>query len=155
MGNYRICAIICSEHLKTSHSSYEVFVKRNRTAPISACVNIHAYRSHFLVLILYILVFLILLFAQIMFSLRKRKFRARIKAAVIDVENNLQKWRTAQTTDEPHAYNILQTIVSVPAAPIEHAVTTPYHPSLEEHRPSHPIIFHLEIPNEQSVTDIP
>jgi hypothetical protein len=158
VGDYRICAIICSEHLKQSNRSYyEMFNKTNHSIPISACVNIHANRSHFLILTLYILVFLILAFSQTIFTLRKRKIKARIKTALIEVENTLQKWRTAQTTsdDHTHSYSILQSLLNLPASPIEHSTTSPCHPPIEEHRPSHPIIFHLDIPNEQSISEIP
>jgi len=144
VGDYMICAIICSEHLKES----------NHSIPISACVNIHANRSHFLILTLYILVFLILAFSQTIFTLRKRKIKARIKTALIEVENTLQKWRTA-SDDHTHSYSILQSLLNLPASPIEHSTTSPFHPPIEEHRPSHPIIFHLDIPNEQSISEIP
>jgi hypothetical protein len=157
LGDYRICAIICSEYLKQPRSYYEIFNKRNHSIPISACVNIHVDRSHFLILTLYILVFLILAFSQTIHTLRKRKIKARIKTALIEVENTLQKWRTAQTTsdDHTHSYSILQSLITLPASPIEHSATSPFHLPTEEHRPSYPITFHLDIPNEQSVSEIP
>jgi len=148
VGDYRICAIICSEHLKQNHSK----------SSISACVNIHAYRSHFLVLTLYILVVIILTFSQITFTLRKRRIQARIQAALIEVEGTLQKWRTAQASSSSsssinytHSYNILQSLVTIPASPTEHLATSPLHPTTDEHRPSYPIIFHLG----NSVSEIP
>ena len=146
-GNYRICAVICSEHL-----SSEFVNKRNRSTPISACVNIHAARSHFLVLTLYILVFFFLGFSQIIFSLQKRKARAGIKTALIDVENALQKWRSTQTTtastDGPHSFSILQSLVSFPTVPLDQSILSLYHSAGEEH---HPITFHLDLHNEQPV----
>lgn len=160
MGDYRICAIICSEYLKQSvHPSYELINKRNRSAPISACVNIHAYRSHFLVLTLYILVFIILVFSQIIFSLRKRKIRAHIKTALFDVENALQKLRSAQpttvSTDGSHSFYILQSLVNLPTIPIDHSVASSTHSLVEEHQPLHPITFHLDLPSEQPISEVP
>jgi hypothetical protein len=159
VGDYRICAIICSEYLKQPHSYYQMFQKKHRSTPISACVNIHTYRSHFLILTLYILVFLILTFSQIIFTLRKRKIQARIKTALIEVESTLQKWCTAQTSsesgDHTQTYRILQSLVTLPASPVEYSITSPFHSSIEEHRPSHPIIFHLDVLNEQSISEIP
>jgi hypothetical protein len=131
VGDYKICAIICSEYLKQYDEMF------NHSIPISTCVDIHVYRSHFLILTLYFLVFLILAFSQIIFTLRKRKFRARIQTALIDVENALQKWYTTQTNDHPQSYSILQSLVTLPATP-------PIDPS---------IIFHL--PTEQSISEIP
>jgi hypothetical protein len=149
VGDYRICAIICSEYLKQPPTYDEMFSKKNRSIPISACVNIHAYRSHFLILTLYFLVILILAFSQIIFSLRKRKIQARIKTALIEVENTLQKWRASQTSgDHAQSYTILQSLLTLPASPIEYSTTLPFHPPIEEHRPSHPIIFHLGALNE-------
>jgi hypothetical protein len=76
IGDYKICAIICSEYDENF----------NHSIPISTCINIRTYRSHFLILTLYFLVFLILAFSQINFTLRKRKVRARIQTALIDAE---------------------------------------------------------------------
>ena len=160
MGDYRICAIICSEYLKPSiHPFYELINKRNRSEPISTCVNIHAYRSHFLVLTLYILVFIILAFSQIVFSLRKRKIRAHIKTALFDVENALQKLRSAHpttvSTDGSHSFIILQSLVNLPTIPIDHSAASSTHSLVEEHRPLHPITFHLDLPNEQPISEVP
>lgn len=161
-GNYRICAVICSEYLKRStHLSYEFVSKRNRSTPISACVNIHAYRSHFLVLTLYILVFIILAFSQIIFSLRRRKTRASIKTALIDVEHAIQKWRSSQTTttttstDGPHSFTILQSLVGFPTVPVDQTILSLYHSVDEEHQSLHPINFHLGLPNEPSASEVP
>ena len=129
VGDYKICAIICSEYLQQSYDQ-----SFNQSMPISTCVNIHAYRSHFLILTLYFLVFLILAFSQIIFTLRKRKIRAHIQTALIDVENTLQKWHTTQTNDHPQSYSILQSLVTLPASPIDHSV-----------------VFHL---NEESISEI-
>ncbi|CAF4254331.1 unnamed protein product [Rotaria sp. Silwood2] len=97
VGNYRICAIICSEYSKPYHSLYYIFKKENSLKPISACVNIYAYRSHYLILTLYLLVFLVLAFSQISFSLRKRRFEARMKDNLIKFENTSQKWHSIST----------------------------------------------------------
>jgi hypothetical protein len=152
-GDYRICAIICSEYLKQPHTYFNIFIKKNHSIPITTCVGFHAYRSHFLILVLYVLVFIILAFSQVIFTLHKRKFRATIKAGLNEVETMLQKWhstQTASTSNEPgHSYTILQSLINLPASPLEHsAVTPPFHPVVDEHRPSHPVIFHLSTSNE-------
>jgi hypothetical protein len=145
-GEYRICAIICSEYLKHAHS----YLKKNHSIPISTCIDIHVYRSHFLVLTLYLLVVLILTFSQIIFTLRKRKFQARIKTALIEIEDILHKWRTDETllTSDEHiqSYCILQNLVTLPASPVKHSITSPFHP---------PIVFHLDMSSEQSISEIP
>jgi hypothetical protein len=114
---------------------------------------IHLYRSHFLDLTLYLLVVLILTISQIIFTLRKRKFQARIKTALIEIEDILHKWRTAEklltSDDHTQSYCILQSLVALPASPVEHSITTPFHFSIEEHQPSHPIVFYLDMSNEQ------
>ncbi|CAF1197493.1 unnamed protein product [Adineta ricciae] len=150
-GDYRVCAIICSEHLRQNNTLLLQQYK-NRSLPISACINFRAYRSHFLILTLYILVFIILAFSQIIFSLRKRKFKARIKSALVEVENALQKWRNAQTpstsVDHNQSYTILQSLVTLPASPIDHSKAPPVTlTTSDEPRPSHPIIFHIENAN--------
>jgi hypothetical protein len=108
-GDYRVCASICSERLRQRKYHY---MKKNRTIPIIACVNFHAYRPHLLVLTLYFLVFILLTISHIIFSLRKRQFQARIRMALTEVENSLQKWRSTQTsTDHIGSYSILQSLV--------------------------------------------
>lgn len=155
VGNYCICAIICSEYLNQSAQlPCESIHERNRSLPISTCVTIHAYRSHFLVLTLYILAFIILAFSQIVFSLRKRKIRARIKTAMFDVENALQKWRSVQpttaSTDGSPSFSILQSLVNLPTIPMDHSAASSSHSLVEEHRSIHPITFHLDLPHEQN-----
>lgn len=86
-GHYQICAIICSEYLN-----------QNRSKSISNCVHFDLHRLHFLILTLYLLVFLILLFSQIIFSLRKRKFQARIKRALIEFEHSVHKLCSNQSS---------------------------------------------------------
>jgi hypothetical protein len=147
-GRYRICAIICSEQLREDNK------KNNRTTPITTCLIFDAFRPHFLILTLYFLVVTLLIFSQIIFSLRKRKFKARIKMALIEVENTLQKWRSAQTqseiTDHTQSYSILQSLVTLPASPTEHSMPPLIH-TTDDKQPtssSHPIIFHLELPSE-------
>ena len=158
VGDYRICAIICSEHLKQPHTYFDIFMKKNHSIPITTCVGFHAYRSHFLILVLYVLVFIILAFAQVIFTLHKRKFRATIKAGLTEVETMLQKWHSAQTASNEHrqSYTILQSLITLPASPLEHsAVTPPFHSVVDEHRPSHPVIFQLNGSNEQLTSEIP
>ncbi|CAF3196554.1 unnamed protein product [Rotaria socialis] len=90
-GNYRICAIICSEYLKANNSYDKIVKKKHLSKPITACVTIRVYRSHFLILTLYILVFIILVLSQIDFSLRKRKLlRAQIDQSFIDLKQILR-----------------------------------------------------------------
>lgn len=141
-GKYRICAILCSEHDQATISSGQ-----NSTAPISACLTIRAYRSHFLVLTLYVLVVTFLAFSQMVFTLRKRKFQARIKTTLVEVEHALQKWRSSQvTTQQPGSYNTLQSLVTLPASPIL-TVTDDQDPR----RLSSPIIFHLDTSDDHSM----
>ena len=149
-GKYRICAILCSEH-----SQKTIFPRQNRTKPITACVAIRAYRSHYLVLTLYVLVVTILAFSQLVFTLRKRKFQAKVKTALVEVEHVLQKWRSSQgnssTTNQPTSYSILQSLLTLPASPIEHSVSAPVLTVTDEddsRRPSHPVVFHLDASDE-------
>jgi hypothetical protein len=151
VGNYRICAIICSEHIKKSHTYY-IFNKKNYSTPITNCIKIRSSGSHFLILTLYILVVIILVFSQIVFTLRRRKVKARIKAALIEVENTIQKWRSSQASsisnENRQSCTILQNLITLPASPLEHSVTTSsFHPMVDEHRLSQPVIFHLENSN--------
>lgn len=146
-GDYRICAVICSEHkLPSTHDQ-----PKNQSLPITACVTIHAYRSHLLVLTLYILVFIILAFSQIVFTARKREFQARIKSALVEVENALQKWRSVQTpsasVDRTQSYSILQTLVTLPAAPVERHRTLSLQVTTDEHLAAPPVLFHVGTPN--------
>ena len=152
-GNYRVCAIICSEHLRKENYHYEKYLKKNRSTPVTACVNFQAFRPHLLILTLYILVLIFLVGSHVVYSLRKRQFQARMKMALTEVENALQKWRSNPTPSASIELNasstILQSLVALPTSPIEHAVlqipsseqtTTDEHPS--------PIIFHLDNTNE-------
>jgi hypothetical protein len=97
VGDYRICAIICSEYDENS---------KNHSIPISTCVNIRVYRSHFLILTLYFLVILILAVSHINFTLRKREIRARIQSALIDAENHFKRWSIDQTMIHSQSYSI-------------------------------------------------
>ncbi|CAF2591825.1 unnamed protein product [Rotaria sp. Silwood2] len=141
-GNYRICAIICSEHSKQTSHHDEAYGNKNNTAAIIACVNFNAYRTHFLILTLYILVFIFLGCSHVIFTFRKRQFRAGIAMALVEIENTLQKWRNSQTSsttpEEIHKYSILQTLVTLPAAP-------------REHREIEPLQFDDNDPNEMMV----
>jgi hypothetical protein len=141
-GHYKVCAIICSENLRQPEYHYQ-YKKKNHTIPITACVQFDAFRPHLLVLTLYILVFIFLTISQIIYSLRKRQFQARIKAALIEVENTLQKWRsnTETSIDQTQSYSILQSIVSLPASPIDH-LTSPQLQSNDDEQ--HTPIFHLD-----------
>jgi hypothetical protein len=146
VGHYKVCAIICSEHLRSPKFHYEFNEKRNRTTPITACVQFDAFRPHLLVLTLYILVFIFLTISQVMFSLRKRQVQARIKMALIELENTVQKWRTNTETSGDHmqSYTILQSLITLPASPVEHSSSQPH--LIEDEQ--HPIIFHLDSLNE-------
>ncbi|CAF1563463.1 unnamed protein product, partial [Rotaria sordida] len=131
VGHYRICAIICSEYLKQYHSLYYIFKKTNPLKPITTCVTIYAYRSHFLILTLYLLVFIFLCFSQIIFSLRKRNFQVRIKKSLIKFENNLQKWHTTSTSSisnhSRHSSYILQNCFTLSASSIENSIASLFH----------------------------
>ena len=141
-GHYNVCAIICSEQLPRLKSHYQQYLNKNRTIPVTTCVAFDAVRSHLLILTLYILVFIILIFSQVIYSLRKRQIQARIKLALIEVENSLQKWRSNTETLNDHSQScaILQSLVTLPASPVEHS-TTQIQSSDDE---QHPIIFHLD-----------
>ena len=153
VGEYRICAVICSEHGHPLNSTLSLLLRTNRTRPITACLNIRAFRSHFLILTLYFLVFTFLALSQLMFTLRKRKVHARIKLALAEVEHAVQKWRTSQTPsasiDQTQSYAILQSLVTLPASPIEHSISSPMLPTNDDddepfNRTTCPIIFHLD-----------
>ena len=148
-GSYKVCAIICSEKLRQPKYYYQYqLYKKNHSIPITACVHFDAYRPHLLILTLYVLVFIFLTISQIIFSLRKRQIQARIKAALIEVENSLQKWRsnTETSIDQIQSYTILQSIVSLPASPTDHLTSPPLQPNDDE---QHPPIFHLDHSTEQ------
>ena len=152
-GHYRVCAIICSEHLRQSKYHYEKYLKKNRTTPITTCLTFQAFRPHLLILTLYILVFIFLVGSHTVYSLRKRQFQARMKMALVEVESTLQKWRsnpTSPPTTEPTlSSTTLQNLVPLPTSPVDHS-TLPS-PSLVEQANSdehQEIIFHLDNPNE-------
>lgn len=148
-GDYRVCAIICSEHLRDVKTHYQDYLKKNRSTPITACIHFHAFRPHLLVLTLYFLVIVFLVISQIMFSLRKRQFHARMKIAYDEVEKSLQKWRALQTSIDPtHSYTILQNLITIPASPIEHSIPAPIIPSDDDDDEPRPIIFNLEDTDE-------
>ncbi len=150
-GDYNVCAIICSEQLRSAKHHYEHYIKKNRTMPIIACVHFHAFRPHLLVLTLYVLVLIFLIISQIIYSLRKRQFKARIRMALIEIENSLQKWRSAQTsstsTDHIQSYSILQSLINLPALPTEHLVSLQLPSNNDE---PNPVIFHLDNPTEET-----
>jgi hypothetical protein len=153
-GQYRVCAIICSEQLRAHPHQPQHLDKKNRSIPISTCVEFQAYRSHFLVLTLYVLVLILLTLSQITFSLRKRKIQARIKLALVEVENSLQKWRSSQTNfssaENTPCYSILQSIVHLPASPVEHSLSSPASLITTHDQPhaSPAVHFQLEPSNE-------
>ena len=149
-GQYRVCAIICSEELRVPLQQQD---KKNRSTPITACVEFEAHRSHFLVLTLYVLVLILLTLSQITYSLRKRKIQARIKLALIEVETSLQKWRSTQTNlssaENTPSYSTLHSIVRLPASPVEHSLSSPASLTTNELPQTLPAIhFHLEPLNE-------
>lgn len=149
-GNYSVCAIICSEHLRQSKFHYEKYLKKNRTLPITTCVSFQAFRPHLLILTLYILVFIFLIGSHIVYSLRKRQFQARMKMALVEVETTLQKWRSNPTaTTEPNlSSTTLEKLVSLPTLPVAHS------PPLGEQTNSdepQEIVFHLDNANESQV----
>ncbi|CAF0841636.1 unnamed protein product [Adineta ricciae] len=150
VGQYQVCAIICSEHSQHAKYHYKSYMKKNRTLPITACVSFRVLRAHLLILTLYVFVIMFLAISQMIFSLRKRQFHQRIKLALTEVENSLTKWRTTQapppSIDQTQSYTILQSLVTLPATPIDY--TIPY-PPVETNEPvERPIIFHLEPPND-------
>jgi hypothetical protein len=149
-GKYRVCVIICSEHLRQAKLHYKNYGKKNRTIPVKACVEFQAFRSHFLVLTLYILVIIFLVFSHIVYSLRKRQFQARMKLALIEIENTVQKWRsnpqTNTSSEHIQSTTILQSVIILPTSPVEYSVPAP--PVQSNNDEHHPIIFHLESTNE-------
>lgn len=154
-GDYRVCAIICSEHLRQLKYHYENYLKKtNRTSPITACVNFQAFRPHLLILTLYILVFIFLVGSHTVYSLRKRQFQARMKMALVEVESTLQKWRSnppppPPTTEPTLSSTTLQNLVPLPTSPVEHSTLSS--PPLVEQANSdehQEIMFHLNNPNE-------
>lgn len=153
VGHYNVCAIICSERIRTFHSIFFEY-RRNISLPIISCVAFKAHRSHFLILTLYLLVLIFLIISQINYSLRKREVRERLHITLLEMESSIQKWRSSQSAagaassmDQTPSYNILQSIVNLPLSPVEHAVTSPTTTitSAGEH---HPIIFHLDSSQE-------
>ena len=150
VGQYQVCAIICSEHSQHVKYHYESYMKKNRTLPITACVNFRVLRAHLLILTLYVFVIMFLAISQMIFSLRKRQFHQRIKLALTEVENSLTKRRTTQerppSIDQTHSYTILQSLVTLPATPIDY--TIPYPPVETNETVERPIIFHLEPSND-------
>ena len=124
-GHYRVCAIICSEQLLGSQHHDAEYEKKNRTKPTTACVYFHASRTHGLILTLYILVFLFLVILHIIYSLRKRQFQARVKKALFEFENYLQKRHTTQassiSTDPIESIGILRSFVTLPASLAEYS----------------------------------
>ncbi|CAF3069100.1 unnamed protein product [Rotaria socialis] len=143
-GKYHVCAIICSERLQQQFNRSKGYDNKTRAEPISTCVTFQASRSHFLVLTLYILVFIFLVFSHVTYSLRKRKIQDRIKMSLLELESSLQKWRASQaahvSTDQTHSYHILQSLINLPAVPIEQAQLS----RLEcDGQIEHPVLFHL------------
>ena len=144
-GKYRICAIICSEHLRPAKYHYKNYVSKNRTIPVSACLDFQAYRSHLLVLTLYLLVLIFLLFSHTIYSLQKRQFQARVKVALIELESSLQKWRMSSSAnisgEHLQSTTILQSMITLPISPVEHSVPAASAQSNPDGH--HPILFHL------------
>ena len=153
-GRYRVCAIICSEQMGARPHLSQHPDKKNVSFPIPACVEFQAYRSHFLVLTLYFLVLLFLTLSQITYSLRKRKIRARVKLTLMEVENSLQNWRSAQrnlsSAEHTPSYSILHSIVHLPASPVEHSLSSPGTlTTTNDHPQTSPVVhFQLEAPDE-------
>ncbi|UJR37372.1 hypothetical protein I4U23_030080 [Adineta vaga] len=149
-GQYQVCAIICSEHLPHVKHHNQSYMQKNRTLSIKTCVHFQAFRPHLLVLTLYVLVIIFLTISQIIFSLRKRRFHERMKWAKMEVENSLQKLRTTQISssaaENTQSYNILRSLVTLPATPVDYSVPSPPIQSNDDEQ--RPIIFHLEPPNE-------
>lgn len=146
VGNYNVCAIICSERIRNFTSFFEY--RRNVSLPITSCVAFKAYRSHFLILTLYILVFIFLIISQMNSSFRKRKVRDRLQVTLLELENSVQKWRASQGTtassmEQNPSYNILQTIINLPVTPVDYAAPSPPTTTTNINE-SHPIIFHLD-----------
>ncbi|CAF1165158.1 unnamed protein product [Rotaria sordida] len=148
-GHYRVCAIICSEQLGQPSYHDKKYKNKNNTTPITACVNFSAYRTHLLILTLYILVFIILACSHVIYSLRKRQFKAGIKIALMELESTLQKWRTSSTPPTPtrdmQPYNILQTLVTLPASPLQQ---TEFESLQRNDQEQQPTVVSFGIPNE-------
>jgi hypothetical protein len=154
VGQYNVCAIICSEYIR--QYSIDQQESENRLTPIMNCVAFDAPRSHFLILTLYVLVAIFLIISHVIYSLRKRKFQARIKLAMLEIESSVQKWRSTQTSilssDNTPTYITLHSIVNLPVSPVEHATgssISSVHTDRNEATTS-PIIFHLNTWNEES-----
>mgnify|MGYP001027082938 CR=1 FL=1 len=146
VGKYRVCAIICSEYLSHVKHHYKRDANKNRTLPLTACVTFDISRPHLLVLTLYVLVILILIISQMVFSLRKRQLNARMKLVLIEAENILQKWRQNQSpsisTDCASSYGVLQGLITLPASPIEQSTL----PLINDEQ--RPVIFHIQNAND-------
>ncbi|CAF1077617.1 unnamed protein product [Didymodactylos carnosus] len=102
VGFYNVCAIICSEQ----------FVNNNSIVTIN-CLNFRSQRSYFLFLTLYLLVFSILAFSQVMFTLRKRRYKAHIKAALTDLELALQRFHSS-SLESAHENFTIQNLLFAP-----------------------------------------
>ncbi|CAF1387825.1 unnamed protein product [Rotaria magnacalcarata] len=152
VGKYNICAIICSEYLKTNDSYDKILKKRASLEPIAACVTIRVYRSHFLILTLYILVFIILVFLQITFTLRKRKFHAQIQHSLAEFKHMLHKWNAAQehmtSTVRRHSSSTLHDLFTQSASSIEHSIASLLHLTAEEHQLPHFTVVPFENSND-------
>lgn len=149
VGKYNICATICSEYFKRTFSIKNILKKTYPSKPISTCVSIDIYRTHFLILTLYLLVITILIFSQIIFSLRKRKFQARIKTVLVELERSLQRWHTpsasSTTIDKIRSStNTLHDFFIQSASSIEHYVEPLFHITPDKHEPSQPTFFHID-----------
>ncbi|CAF0929784.1 unnamed protein product [Didymodactylos carnosus] len=101
VGFYNVCAIVCSEQ----------FVNNDSIVTIN-CLTFRSQRSYFLFLTLYLLVFMILAFSQFVFTLKKRKFKAHVKAALSDLELALQRLRTPSM--EPNENLTIQNLLLIP-----------------------------------------
>ncbi|CAF1273568.1 unnamed protein product [Rotaria sordida] len=160
VGDYEICAIICSEYLKQDYLYDRVLNKTNTLKPITACINIHVKRAYLLILTIYLLIFMILALAHINYSLRKREFHARVRRTYIEFENSLQQWRTYQKQSMPshgrQSSHTLHDFLTSSTSPIEHSTALLSHLVTDELELSYSNISHLEIPNETEKTvDIP
>ena len=83
---------IILEYLQKNISHDKISNHKTLLKPISTCVQIYMYRSHFLILTLYLLVFIILALSQINFSLRKRKLQTQIENSFINLERNFHRY---------------------------------------------------------------
>ena len=138
-GHYNVCAIICSEYFDQAKYHHQQYPKKNRTKPIEACIDFKVFRSHLLILTLYILVIVFLIISQIIFSIHKRRFQARVKMALIEADKMLEKQLSSSSTDRTQSLTFLQSLVTLPIIPVEHPV-----PPDEQH----PVTFHLGTSNE-------